>query len=170
MALVPTPSVELTSTGWRYRAVSKAKAPPKPPMPPSTSGRAVEATTRLIRSTAASPAAMSTPAERYVAGSPALSGAATSDGGVDDPWPGRQCHRHGRHGHRHRVLAGQTGAAEARTRRVDRRHQVLERQVGEGVDPEEGLELGDRALGGHQVLAARDVDAVEARPHERRRG
>ena len=55
-ALVPTPSVPATSTGWRYRPVSRANSPPKPPRPPSTSGRRVEATSGLIRSTARSPA------------------------------------------------------------------------------------------------------------------
>ena len=55
-AFVPTPSVEATRTGGGTVPVSKAKQPPKPPMPPSTSGRAVEATSSSIRSTALSPA------------------------------------------------------------------------------------------------------------------
>ena len=61
-ALVPTPSVDDTSTGLRYRWLAKAKSPPNPPMSPMTSGRNVERTLSLMRSTAASPAAMSTPA------------------------------------------------------------------------------------------------------------
>ena len=39
-----------------------ANSPPKPPMSPMTSGRKVERTWSLMRSTASSPAAMSTPA------------------------------------------------------------------------------------------------------------
>src|SRR5262245_44783906 len=39
------------------------------PMPPSTSGRRVEAASGPIRRTASSPAPMSTPASRYVSGS-----------------------------------------------------------------------------------------------------
>ena len=38
-ALVPTPSVELTSTGSRKREAPRANKPPKPPMSPMTSGR-----------------------------------------------------------------------------------------------------------------------------------
>ena len=40
-----------------------SNSPAKPPMPPSTSGRAVPATEARIRSTARSPALMSTPAD-----------------------------------------------------------------------------------------------------------
>ena len=46
-ALVPTPSVDETSTGWRYLAGSKANSPPKPPMSLMTSGRKVERTLLL---------------------------------------------------------------------------------------------------------------------------
>ena len=45
-------------------AASKPNSPPKPPMSPMTSGRNVERTLSLMRSTASSPAAMSTPAAR----------------------------------------------------------------------------------------------------------
>jgi len=48
-AWCPTPSAEATSTGSLYFEVSSAKRPPKPPMPPRTSGRFVLATTSLIR-------------------------------------------------------------------------------------------------------------------------
>jgi hypothetical protein len=63
-ALVPTPSVEETSTGWRYRSLKNPaeNSPPKPPMSPMTSGRYVERTCSLMRLTASSPAVMSTPA------------------------------------------------------------------------------------------------------------
>ena len=61
-ALVPTPSVELTSTGWVNRCCANENSPPNPPMSPITSGRNVDRTLDLIRSTAASPAEMLTPA------------------------------------------------------------------------------------------------------------
>src|SRR5438552_18106998 len=63
---VPTPSVVDTSSGFEYRPGSKAKKPPNPPMPPTTSGRAVDATTDRIRPTASSAASRLTPAARDV--------------------------------------------------------------------------------------------------------
>ena len=62
--LVPTPSVEVASSGRRMVASRDASnSPAKPPMPPTTSGPVVRAIDARIRSTARSPAAMSTPAE-----------------------------------------------------------------------------------------------------------
>ena len=58
--LVPTPSVDDTITGSRYPG-GIATADPKPPSPPSTSGRRVLATDARISSTARSPASTSTP-------------------------------------------------------------------------------------------------------------
>jgi hypothetical protein len=64
---VPTPSVEVASSGLRKRVSALAsKSPAKPPSPPSTSGREALATHCFISSTARSPASMSTPAEAYV--------------------------------------------------------------------------------------------------------
>src|SRR6188768_4219671 len=79
-ALVPTPSVDDTSTGWRYRWLAKANSPPNPPMSPMTSGRNVERTLSLMRCTASSPASMLTPAASYVSPirrDPSSSGRAT---------------------------------------------------------------------------------------------
>ena len=42
------------------------KSPPKPPIPPTTSGRLVAATICLMASTARPPSAVSTPASSYV--------------------------------------------------------------------------------------------------------
>src|SRR5690606_16759753 len=64
LSLVPTPSVPDTSTGSLYFFDSSNSAP-KPPMPPSTSGRIVRLARGFMRSTRASPASMSTPASRY---------------------------------------------------------------------------------------------------------
>ena len=61
--LVPTPSVEVASSGRRMaRRAEASNNPAKPPTPPSTSGVWVAATADLISSTAWSPAAVSTPA------------------------------------------------------------------------------------------------------------
>src|SRR5689334_22175694 len=53
-----------------------AKSAPNPPMSPMTSGRKVDCPWRLMRSTACSPAPMSTPAAAYV--SPGRSGGEAS--------------------------------------------------------------------------------------------
>ena len=46
--LVPTPSVDVASSGWRYVPASQASnSPAKPPMPPTTSGRAALRDPRL---------------------------------------------------------------------------------------------------------------------------
>src|SRR5687767_13162623 len=158
-ALVPTPSVELTKTGSRYRSCGKAKSPPKPPMSPMTSGRIVDRTCDLMRSTASSPAAMSTPASAYVrrfcAASP----------GRSDMLRGvfqhvlRQLHRH-----LGGVFPREAGGAEARTRRVDGGDEVLEAEIGDRVDAEVLLDLAHGEIGGEQLGAGTGVDAVEARP------
>ncbi len=64
LSLVPTPSVEATSTGNGYGPVSSRKRLPKPPIPPSTAGVAVEAAACPISSTARRASSMSTPASR----------------------------------------------------------------------------------------------------------
>src|ERR1035437_9390775 len=66
---VPTPSVELTRTGSR-RPAGRAIAEANPPSPPITSGRRVAATAPRIRSTARSPASISTPELRYASQAP----------------------------------------------------------------------------------------------------
>ena len=68
--LVPTPSVEVASTGCSIETSRLASnSPAKPPSPVSTSERRVVSTQFRIRSTARSPAAMSTPAAAYALGS-----------------------------------------------------------------------------------------------------
>src|SRR5918994_436656 len=81
--LVPTPSVEVASTGCRICASRLASnSPAKPPRPVSTSERRVVSTQCRIASTARSPAAMSTPAAAYALGS-FTSGAGEGVGGPD---------------------------------------------------------------------------------------
>ena len=61
--LVPTPSVEATSTGSSIEAIAFAeKAPPKLPTPRTTSAPWVRSTAPRIRVTARLPSSMSTPA------------------------------------------------------------------------------------------------------------
>ncbi len=61
--LVPTPSVEVASSGRRRPAsLDASNKPANPPIPPTTSGRVVLATEARMSSTARSPASMSTPA------------------------------------------------------------------------------------------------------------
>jgi len=63
-SLVPTPSVDEISTGSTKPAAFRSNRAPKPPMPPIVPARAVARASGLIRSTSASPASISTPAER----------------------------------------------------------------------------------------------------------
>ena len=67
--LVPTPSVDVASTGLVIPARAEASnIPAKPPSPPITSGRVARRTEAFISSTARSPASTSTPADAYVMG------------------------------------------------------------------------------------------------------
>ena len=60
---VPTPSVEVASSGRRILVSAEASnSPAKPPTPPTTSGRWARAIAARISSTARSPASTSTPA------------------------------------------------------------------------------------------------------------
>ena len=64
--LVPTPSVEATSTGSSIAASALAEnAPPKLPTPRTTSGPCVRSTAVRIWATARVPSSMSTPAAAY---------------------------------------------------------------------------------------------------------
>src|SRR3954454_12630282 len=103
-----------------------ANRPPKPPMSPITSGRNVDRTWPLMRSTACSPAPMSTPAPAYVR--PGRSGGdeeRSATGGGDFAHLLRQGDRHFE-----RVVAGEAGRAEARPWSAHGRHQVFQRKVG----------------------------------------
>ena len=66
--LVPTPSVDVASSGCfiSFRA-DASKSPANPPIPPITSGRDARAIDAFISSTARSPASISTPESLYVA-------------------------------------------------------------------------------------------------------
>jgi len=61
--LVPTPSVEVASSGRVYeRSADASNSPANPPNSPTTSGRDAAAMLARMRSTARSAASMSTPA------------------------------------------------------------------------------------------------------------
>ncbi len=62
--LVPTPSVDVASSGRRKRVNAEmSNRPAKPPKSPTTSGRWAAATEARMSATARSPASTSTPAE-----------------------------------------------------------------------------------------------------------
>src|SRR5947209_5781600 len=103
-------------------------------MSPTTSGRNVARTRSLMRATASSPAAMLTPAASYVSPTGRCVALLGRDGDVDGGGDGdRAGVGAGRGAERHvdRVLARQTGGAEARARRPRGRHQPVEVEVGQ---------------------------------------
>ena len=65
ISLVPTPSVEDTSTGSSSPVKRALNSAPKPPTPPRTSLRALALTDGFIRSTSLAPSSMLTPASLY---------------------------------------------------------------------------------------------------------
>src|SRR3954470_6588954 len=177
-ALVPTPSVDETRTGFLNRCWGKANSPPKPPMSPMTSGRYVERTSSLMASTASSPAVMSTPASLY-------------DSPISDPSAVRGEQRRlvqralelaGRHrvalehflaqghGHRNGVVPGEARVAEPGADRAGRLVQPVDTEVGEAVGPDVLLDLLDVELRREQLAPVPGVDAVVAGPLDRRRG
>src|SRR5215813_13019135 len=127
-------------------------------MPPSTSGRRVEATSGPIRRTASSPALMSTPASRYVSGS-MNSGLRFEQFQLSDV-PG--------------VEADLILTCEARVAEVGRvvargfQHAV-EGEVAERVGAQVTLDLAHLVARPDELLARGRVDAVVAGPLDRRR-
>src|SRR5450759_3354441 len=165
-------------------------APAKPPRPPTTSGRRVEATASRIRATARSPASTSTPATRYAsrgACSRAPTGGWTATAGVPTstraPPPTVRSRRASplvpsatgpddllqdelaargvvRHGLR--VLAIETGEAEPVVRQVERGENAADGKVAQRVGPDEGPDLLDGVGRGDQLRLDLRVDPVEA--------
>src|SRR3954447_1039593 len=160
-ALVPTPSVEDTRIGSRYRLGSKANSPPKPPMSPTTSGRNVERTRSLMRATASSPAVMLTPAASYVSPTDWRVSRVRALQGLDLSVL--------RDGHVDRVLAGEARRAEPRPRRTGRRDQAVEIEVGERVAAQVLADLADGHARRQQLRARAEVHPEEARPGDGRK-
>src|SRR5688572_11309962 len=149
-SLLPTPSVDETSTGSRYPAGTRTN-PANPPMPPRTSGRWVDFARGTIRRTASSPASMSTPASRYVNGFMTLDveEAKLRCGLGLDPYL---------------VGAGEARVAVVSGVAAGRLQHAVEREIAERVGAEIAADLVDLVAGADQLLARRRVDAVVARP------
>src|SRR5262249_47385830 len=127
-------------------------------MPPSTSGRKVARASGAMRRTASSPASMSTPAARYVSGFIAASG-------VEEVELRRRLRLDP-----DAVGPGEAGVAEVSRIGAGRLQHAVEREVAERVGGEVAADLLYRVAGADQLLAGRCVDAVVARPLDRRRG
>src|SRR5262249_33864924 len=125
-------------------------------MPPSTSGRNVAFASGAMRRTASSPASMSTPASRYV------SGFIGSD--VEEVQLRRRIGLDA-----DLVGAGEAGVTEARGIAAGRLQHAVERQIAERVGTEIAADLVDLVARGDELLARGRVDAVVARPLDRRR-
>ena len=170
--LVPTPSVEVASSGRRYRARALASnRPAKPPSPPTTSGRVARATDAFISSTARSPASMSTPACGVAAHRRSLTGGSARPRRPRrrPAWPGPRRRREPR-GRAPRAGACPAAPARAaapgsgrRSRRGragppgtrGRRDELLERDVRQRVGADGLADLVDREAVRDQLGAAR---------------
>src|SRR2546426_4682017 len=155
LSLLPTPSVDETSTGWRNFGGIFTKAA-KAPMPPSTSGRDVARASGAIRRPASSPASMSTPAARYVRGSmhflllkqPELGTCLGSDADL--------------------VVAGEARVTELRGVATRRLQHAFQREIADRIGADVAPDLLDGVAGADQLLPRRRVDAVIAGPLDRR--
>src|SRR5258707_7289786 len=130
----------------------------KAPMPPSTSGRRVEAASGPIRRTASSPAPMSTPASRYVSGS--MNSKLRFEQSELSDVPGVEADL---------VLPGEAGMAEVARVIAGGLEHPVQREVAEGVRGEVALDLRHLVTRSDQLLPGRGVDAVVARPLDGRR-
>src|ERR1039457_5782134 len=185
--LVPTPSVEVASSGRRnVVSLLASNSPAKPPTPPSTSGPVVRAIAPRSSSTARSPAAMSTPARRLLDSSRAtVMGLAAAHprrrfpaGACPVPPPPRSWawlrRTRGRNlqqvltpfrlGHRNRVLPVEAGPAELLRRQGGRLGQACQRDVPERVGSDRGPDLLDGQEARGEFGPAGEVDPVEAGP------
>src|SRR5258708_38402083 len=102
----------------------------KAPMPPSTSGRRVEAASGPIRRTASSPAPMSTPASRYVSGS--MNSKLRFEQSELSDVPGVKADL---------VLPGEAGMAEVARDSAGRREHPVQREIAQGDRGEVSLGL-----------------------------
>src|SRR5258708_12834588 len=124
-------------------------------MSPSTSGRKVACAGGAMGRTASSPASMSTPASRYVRGFIAL--------GVEEVELGRGVRLDA-----DLVGTGEAGVTEALGVAAGRLEHSLQGEIAERVGAEIAADLLDVVAGPDQLLARRRVDAVVARPLDRR--
>src|SRR3954471_21310359 len=139
---VPTPSVEETMSGLRYRS-GTAMAPANPPMEPPTSGRCVDSTAERMSSTARSPAVTSTPARTYASRGAEPFEAASAmrrEWLFEHELPARGVVRHGLG-----VAPIEAGEAEPLIRQLERAQDALDREIAERIGADELADLLDRA-------------------------
>src|SRR3990170_2493773 len=118
-------------------------APPKPPSPPTDSGRRVESTCARMSSTARSPASTSTPARRYAERDSATFSSAHRL--FQDELAARRVIRHWL-----RVVAVEAGEAEPLVRQVERGEHAADREVAQPVRADGPPDLRLRpCLGAH---------------------
>src|SRR5215468_7239080 len=118
----------------------------KAPMPPSTSGRRVEAASEAIRRTASSPAAMSTPASRYVSGS-MNSGLRFEQFQLSDV-PGVEADL---------ILPGEAGMTEVAGVVARGLEHTVEGEIAERIGAEVAFDLPHLVAGADELLARRCV-------------
>src|SRR5262249_28967959 len=131
----------------------------KAPMPPSTSGRRVEAASGAIRRTASSPAAMYTPASRYVSGS-MNSGLRFEQFQLRDV-PGVEADL---------ILPGEAGVTEVAGVVTGGLEHAVQRKIAERISAQVPLDLLHLVAGADELLARGRIDAVVARPLDGRGG
>src|SRR5215813_1923421 len=131
----------------------------KAPMPPSTSGRRVEAASEAIRRMASSPAAMSTPASRYVSGS--MNSELRFEQFQLSDVPGVEPDL---------VLPGEARVTEMTGVVARGLEHAVQREIAERIGAEVPLDLLHLVAGPDELLARRRVDAVVARPLDGRGG
>src|SRR5262252_689463 len=131
----------------------------KAPIPPRTSGRRVEAASGPIRRMASAPATMSTPDSRYVSGS-MNSGLRFEQFQLSDV-PGVEADL---------VLPGEASVTEVAGVVARGLEHAVEGEIAERIGAEVSLDLLHLVAGADELLARRRVDAVIARPLDRRRG
>src|SRR5262249_23519476 len=131
----------------------------KAPMPPGTSGRQVEAAGGRVRRTAWWRAGMSTPASRYVNGS-MNSGLRFEQFQLRDV-PGVETDL---------ILPGEAGVTEVAWFVARGLEHAVQREIAERIGAEVPLDLLHLVAGADELLARGRIDAVIARPLDRRRG
>src|SRR3954454_20518061 len=145
--LVPTPSVEVASSGRVYDVSAEASnSPAKPPMPPVISGRPAISTETSISSTARPAASIETPASAYASGTGALLGVVQhgqrlAQRGRSQRGLEQVLAEQARVGQGDRVLAGEAGLAQRGGLLVGGLDHPLERDVAEAVGPDAGADL-----------------------------
>src|SRR4030095_511020 len=130
----------------------------KAPMPPSTSGRRVEAASGPIRRTASSPAPMSTPASRYVSGS--MNSKLRFEQSELSDVPSVEADL---------VLSGKARMAEVARVIAGGLEHPVQREVAERVRGEVALDFRHLVTRPDQLLSGRRVNGVIARPLDGRR-